>query len=126
MQPRILLAEDNPINREIAIHFLSTLKCHVIPVEDGAQAVDTYKNDTFDLVFLDVQMPQLSGPEAAQKIREFDSKSKKHTPIIAITAYTMESEIRSFLASGMDDHIAKPLSLEKLREALNKWFPPKA
>jgi CheY-like chemotaxis protein len=94
-----------------------------VAVEDGAKAVDTYKSCTFDLVFLDIQMPRLNGPEAAQKMRELDAANKKNTPIIAVTAYTMDNEIQAFLASGMNDHIAKPLSLEKIRDVLSKWIP---
>ncbi len=68
-------------------------------------------------------MPKLTGPQASQKIREYEGAEKKRTPILAITGYTQELEIQSFLATGMDDHLAKPITLEKLRNALRKWCP---
>ncbi len=115
---KVLLADDNPINREIAAYFLEELNCEVCLAVDGVQAVDAYAKNVFDLILMDIEMPNQNGIEATAKIREKETDTGKHTPIIALTAYTMDHEVRRFKEAGMDGHISKPLSIEKLREVL--------
>lgn len=117
----VLLAEDNAINREIASYFLNELNCVVISVENGANAVKAYQEQSFDLVLMDVQMPVLNGLDAARAIRELEQKLSRRVPILAVTAYTMPREVELFIAAGMDDHVSKPLTLDKLRAAIAKW-----
>jgi CheY-like chemotaxis protein len=115
---KVLLAEDNAINREIACYFLKELHCEITTATNGAEAVSAALLQAFDVIFMDIQMPELSGVEATERIRSLEKSLNKKTPIVAITAYTSQFEIDEFLAAGMTNHIAKPLSVEKLREAM--------
>jgi signal transduction histidine kinase len=105
----ILLAEDNPVNREIALGILHTLGCAADVAIDGQEAVDALARKTYDLVLMDCMMPGTDGYEATRQIRE--RESNRRTPIVAVTANAMQGDREQCLAAGMDDYLAKPFNL---------------
>ena len=120
---RILLAEDNDLNAEIALFILRNMGLEVERVEDGAQCVSTLEQQpagTYDLIFMDVQMPKMDGYEATQAIRALDDKEKAAIPIVAMTANAFAEDRERALAAGMNGHIAKPIDVKKLEQALVK------
>ncbi|HKL21031.1 MAG TPA: response regulator, partial [Tichowtungia sp.] len=118
MSLRVLVAEDNLINQRVAQMMLQRIGCRKTTfVEDGQAAVDAVVRDDYDVVLMDVQMPHLNGLEAAKKIRQHTGKKEKPW-IIAITAGVMDDERRKIIRSGMNDFLAKPLSVDQLEEKL--------
>ncbi len=120
---RVLLAEDNIVNQELARLILEGLECRVEVVEDGRLAVERVCEEKFDLVFMDCQMPEVDGYEATRMIRHREAKStgKQRLPIIALTANAMEGDRELCLAAGMDDYISKPFKAEQVGAMLEKW-----
>ena len=119
----ILLAEDNDLNAEIALFILRNMGLEVERVEDGAQCVSTLEQQpagTYDLIFMDVQMPKMDGYTAAQNIRALDDKEKAAIPIVAMTANAFAEDRERALAAGMNGHIAKPIDVKKLEQVLVK------
>ena len=119
---KILLAEDNPINRKLAASLIAKKGWDIISVEDGEECVEAFKHGNFNIILMDVQMPRMDGVEATRKIREIDRKKNIHTPIIAMTAHAMKGDREKFLAAGMDDYIAKPMKAAQLYEIIGKYF----
>jgi len=117
---KILLAEDNPINRKLATSLIAKRGWNVTSVEDGEECVEIFKKEIFDVILMDVQMPRMDGIEATKKIREIDRKRGLHTPIIAMTAHAMKGDREKFIAAGMDDYIAKPMKAVQLYEIIEK------
>lgn len=117
----ILLAEDNEVNQMVAKGMLDNLGCNVFIVENGVKALAALKNHKFDIVLMDINMPELNGCDATIQYRELE-KDNEHIPIIALTANVMQEDVDSYLKAGMDDHIAKPFTTENLRDKLNKWI----
>ena len=120
---RILLAEDNDLNAEIALFILQNMGLEVERVEDGAQCVSRLEQQpagTYDLIFMDVQMPKMDGYEATQAIRALDDKEKAAIPIVAMTANAFAEDRERALAAGMNGHIAKPIDVKKLERVLVK------
>jgi signal transduction histidine kinase/CheY-like chemotaxis protein len=115
---RILLAEDNLINRKIAIRMLESMGCHVTEAANGAEAVRLAGEDGFDLILMDVQMPEMDGFEATRRIRETETSSGARTPIVAMTAHAMKGDRERCLDAGMDGYVSKPISLEELHQAV--------
>jgi CheY-like chemotaxis protein len=117
---RILLAEDNPVNQKLAKMMLTKAGYQVEVANNGQEAVEKYTKapEAFDLIFMDVQMPQLDGMKATRAIREkgFDS-----IPIVAMTAHAMKGDREKCLEAGMDDYIPKPVKRELVFEMLEKW-----
>jgi len=110
---RLLLADDSPTNRMLAIRLLEKRGHTVVSVEDGLKAVEAVQESSFDAVLMDVQMPELDGLEAAQVIRQWEG-GKAHIPIVALTAYAMESDRQRCLEAGMDAYVSKPFSADEL------------
>ena len=120
---RILLAEDNDLNAEIALFILRNMGLEVERVEDGAQCVSRLEQQpagTYDLIFMDVQMPKMDGYTATQNIRALDDKEKAAIPIVAMTANAFAEDRERALAAGMNGHIAKPIDVKKLEQVLVK------
>jgi len=115
---RILVAEDNPVNQELAVHLLERRGHTVTVAENGKQALSMIEKHRFDLVLMDVQMPQMGGLEATQAIRERERTSGGHIPIIAMTAHAMRGDREKCLAAGMDAYIAKPLDPKMFLQAV--------
>ena len=121
---RVLLAEDNPINRKLAVHLLKSRGYHVAVATNGREALRALDLNPFDAVLLDVQMPVMGGFEAAAAIREREKTSGGHTPIIAITAHAMTGDREKCLAAGMDAYISKPIRSAELFKTLDRLLPP--
>ena len=121
---RILLAEDNSTNREVALGILRRLGLHADAVADGAEAVSSLASIPYDLVLMDMRMPVMDGVEATRQIRDPQSAVLSHgIPIIAMTANVMQRDRERCLAAGMNDFVTKPVSMMTLRLALEKWLP---
>jgi signal transduction histidine kinase/ActR/RegA family two-component response regulator len=119
-QLRVLLAEDNAINQKIAIRVLEKHGHHVTVAGDGRLALAALDGAAFDVVLMDVQMPEMDGFEATAAIRERERETGGHLPIIAMTAHAMPGDRERCIAAGMDSYIAKPLKVAELIELLEK------
>jgi CheY-like chemotaxis protein len=119
---KILLAEDNVINQKVAILNLKKLGHSVITVEDGIQAFEKFKNEAFDVIFMDIQMPVMDGVEATKKIREWEKNNNVvfRVPIVAMTANTLKGDKEIFISSGMDDYLTKPFNVSELVRVLER------
>ncbi len=117
----ILVAEDNTVNQKLMASVLSRVGHRVSLANNGAQALERFKEEKFDVVLMDVQMPVVDGLEAARQIREFEANSESHsrTPIIAITAHAFAGDKEQCLAAGMDAYISKPLDFDEFYETLH-------
>ena len=118
---KILLAEDNELNQEIAIEILQSSGFHLDVVDDGQTAVErmsTAQPGQYDLILMDIQMPIMDGYEAAQRIRAMNRPGVTDIPIIAMTANAFDEDRRAALDAGMNGHIAKPIDVPKLMELL--------
>jgi two-component system, sensor histidine kinase and response regulator len=118
----ILLAEDNALNQRVAAAMLENLGFDVDIVADGAEAVNAATLAPYHAILMDCQIPVLDGYQATSEIRRLQGASRR-TPIIAVTASTMKSDQQRCLAAGMDDYLAKPLSLKALAAVLARWAP---
>lgn len=118
---KILLVEDHPVNRMLALKILKNAGFIADSVNDGLQAVETVQNTSYDIILMDVQMPRMDGFEATGEIRKLEGESR-HTPIIAMTAHAMQGDREKCLQAGMDDYIAKPLKPPDLLECIKKWI----
>ena len=120
---RLLLAEDNPVNRALASRLLEKAGHSVVCVGDGQEAVETLAKDaSFDLILMDLQMPRMGGFEATQAIRSAENVSGgRHIPIIALTAHAMKGDEERCIDAGMDDYLSKPINKRVLYEKLRKW-----
>jgi two-component system sensor histidine kinase/response regulator len=117
---RILLAEDNPTNQKLTVILLKKAGYSVDALEDGQKVMEVLNRASYDLVLLDVQMPEMDGFETARAIREKE-RGRKHIPIIAITAHAMKGDRERCLQAGMDDYVSKPIEPKKLFETIKKW-----
>ena len=117
---RILVAEDNPLNREVLCELLERLGLHVDTVTDGAEAVDAARQVHYDLILMDLQMPRMDGLAATRALRQLPAYQA--TPIIAVTANTFVEDRTSALAAGMNDHLAKPVDPAALHTVLDHWL----
>jgi signal transduction histidine kinase/ActR/RegA family two-component response regulator len=119
---RVLLAEDIEINREIIISLLEGSGLGIDCAKNGLEALEMVKAepDKYDIVFMDVQMPQMDGLEATRQIRALPSLASRHLPIIAMTANVFKEDIEQCITAGMDDHIGKPVNVHEVYEKLRK------
>jgi CheY-like chemotaxis protein len=115
---RILLAEDNPVNQKVAVRLLEKAGHAVRVAGDGRAALATLEREGFDLIFMDVQMPEMDGFEAVAAIRNQEKTSGGHIPVIAMTASAFEGDRERCLAAGMDGYIAKPIQRQDLLEII--------
>ncbi|MDH3663487.1 MAG: response regulator, partial [Alphaproteobacteria bacterium] len=121
---RVLLAEDNRVNRELAMQLLAGQGCAVTPVENGALAVEQACSASFDLILMDCQMPVMDGFEASGKIKELKSRGEiGPIPVIALTANAMKGDRERCLEAGMDDYLTKPVRKQGLIEMIERWRP---
>lgn len=133
----ILLAEDNLINRMVAVEMMESFGCRVEVAEHGQAAIERLSSNRYDLILMDCQMPNLDGYEATRRIRRMEDSGDltgggvsragiERMPIIALTAHTIEGDRENCLDAGMDDYVSKPFTHEELRSMLEKWLPPGA
>ncbi|MDP1793468.1 MAG: ATP-binding protein, partial [Acidimicrobiales bacterium] len=123
---KVLVVEDNPVNRKVAVGMLEHLGYTVEIAVDGVEAASLFAPNTYDAILMDCQMPRMDGYDATRAIRAQESVT--HTPIIAMTASAMASDRDKCLAAGMDDFLSKPIGTEKLGATLNNWIgesPPR-
>ncbi|MCE3232146.1 MAG: putative two-component response regulator [Rickettsiaceae bacterium] len=120
-QAKILVADDYPINLELTTEMLRMMKCKVDTAETGNEAIGLYKRNEYDIIFMDVQMPDLDGYEATRQIRQNET-GEKRTIIIAITANALSGDKEKCLEAGMDDYISKPIKGEYLETMLSKYI----
>jgi CheY-like chemotaxis protein/nitrogen-specific signal transduction histidine kinase len=118
---RVLLAEDNKVNQLLAVALLRKRGYDVTVADNGREAVDLVRRATFDVVLMDVQMPDVDGFEATSMIRAMESETSRRLPIIAVTAHAMEGDRQRCLDAGMDDYVSKPMDPEKLEAAIQRW-----
>jgi len=118
LKGHVLLVEDNEINQEVASSQLGNLGLQVTLAENGREALDLCRDQHFDLVLMDIQMPVMDGYQATRAIREFDGD----TPIIALTAAAMIEDKKKALAAGMNSHLSKPINIEELRVLLSNYL----
>ena len=123
---RILLAEDNAINQKLAVRLLEKQGHEVTVANDGLEAVAAVGNGEFDVVLMDVQMPNMSGLEAAAAIRALERGTGKHVPIVAMTAHAMKGDREICLAAGMDGYLSKPIKPGQLMEVIAGVVAPVA
>lgn len=121
---QVLLVEDNPVNQEIAKIMLESLQCRVETADDGKGALELFERSVFDMVFLDLHMPQMDGMAASREIRRRErQRGMPAVPIVAMTADVGEGIEAECRAAGMDDYLSKPVEREQLSRLLNKLLP---
>jgi len=121
---KILVAEDNPVNQEVAAGILESLDCDVTIVDNGAEALEFYRAAApgqFDLILMDCQMPVMDGLEATRRIRDWES-GKVHIPILALTANAFDGSRAECLEAGMDDMLNKPFRRQQLQEQMARML----
>jgi CheY-like chemotaxis protein len=124
---RVLVAEDNPVNQRIAEQMLRKRRLAVTLADDGRQAVDAFEAGNFDLVLMDVQMPEMNGFEAVAAIRALEhAQGRPHTPIVAVTAHAMVGDRERCLEAGMDAYLAKPLRRQLLFDLVDELLGAEA
>jgi two-component system, sensor histidine kinase and response regulator len=116
---RILLAEDNEVNQELALSLLKKYGHSVLLANDGREALSAWQKESFDLILMDLQMPVMGGFEATAAIRRKEADTGAHIPIVAMTAHAMKGDRENCLAAGMDGYVPKPISVKNLLEAID-------
>jgi len=116
----VLLVDDNPANLQLASELLRGLNTQVTQANNGPQAIDACRENEFDVIFMDIQMPGMDGMEATRHIRTLE-QGKRRTPIIALTAHTITEQKAELLIAGMDDCISKPVNESQLAHIINRW-----
>ena len=118
---RVLVAEDNPVNQRLATRLLEKRGHRVVVVTNGLEALAALDKESFDLILMDVQMPEMDGLEATAAIREREKSAGIHRPVIALTADAMKGDRERCLAAGMDGYLAKPIRPQELDEVLETY-----
>jgi signal transduction histidine kinase/DNA-binding response OmpR family regulator len=118
---RILVAEDNAVNQRLIVRLLEKRGHRVVLAVDGRQAVEAFNQESFDLVLMDVQMPEMDGLEATTIIREKEKKTGQHQPIVALTAHAMRGDRDRCLTAGMDGYLTKPIRPQELDQILDSY-----
>ncbi len=115
---KVLVVEDNAFNQKVAFGMLTTMGHTVVMAGNGRESLDAYREDRFDVILMDVQMPYMDGLEATRRIRQLESNGDKRIPIVAMTAHAMKGDREECLKAGMDGYIAKPISSRELSDVL--------
>ncbi len=123
-EAKVLLVEDNDINREIALAMLGECGVRADVARNGREALDAVRKNAYHLVFMDIQMPIMDGLEATRRIRAAGFLPDV-LPVVAMTAHALHGDREISLAAGMNDHITKPLRIEEVVIALRAWLPPR-
>jgi CheY-like chemotaxis protein len=119
---KVLLVEDNPVNRTLTRRLLEKLGCDVMTANDGEAASSLWQWHPFDLIFMDCVMPRVDGFEATRRLREWEATRKRpRVPVVALTASAMEEDEERCRRAGMDSFVAKPVNIEMLRAVLEQY-----
>jgi two-component system, sensor histidine kinase len=117
---RLLAAEDNPTNQQVLAAVMGSLGIEIHIVSDGKEALEAWRVGTYDLILMDIQMPVMDGITAAAEIRKAEgAMGRRRTPIVALTANALTHQVEEYLAAGMDAHVAKPIEIAKLYDAIS-------
>ncbi|WP_068470032.1 response regulator [Candidatus Protochlamydia phocaeensis] len=119
----ILVVDDYIINQEMTKEILEIMNCTVDVAVNGKEAIIAYQQNAYDIIFMDIQMPELDGLKATEEIRKLEEEDK-HTPIIALTANALPGDKERYLAAGIDDYICKPIKIKDLEIMLKKYLKP--
>jgi CheY-like chemotaxis protein len=119
---KILLVEDNVINQKIVLLSLNKLVNRIDVASNGKQALEMFGSKQYDMILMDIMMPVMDGIMATQKIREIESTTNRHVPIVAVTANALAGDRENCLAAGVDDYIAKPFTTEMLVRKMKNWL----
>ncbi|MET0533886.1 MAG: response regulator, partial [Steroidobacter sp.] len=117
---RVLVAEDNAVNRLLVKRMFEKLGCRIDLVGNGREAVDLASQLRYDIIFMDCFMPELDGYGASRELRELE-QTEHRVPIIALTANAMADDRAKCIAAGMDDYLSKPVNIDDLRKTLQRW-----
>jgi CheY-like chemotaxis protein len=117
---RVLLAEDNPVNQTLAMRILERLGHKVQVANNGTEALGWAQAEEFDVILMDVQMPEMDGLEATAAIRHAEAGTGKHVPIVAMTAHAMKGDREKCLSAGMDGYLSKPIRIDELKQAMSE------
>jgi len=122
---KVLLAEDNLVNQQVAKGVLRKLGCRVDLAMDGREAISDFEKHHYDIIFMDCQMPRMDGYEATAEIRRLETSSSagRHIPVIALTANALSGDREKCLAAGMDDYVSKPFDKQRIIKVLKHWLP---
>jgi CheY-like chemotaxis protein/HPt (histidine-containing phosphotransfer) domain-containing protein len=120
---RVLLAEDNAVNQRLVAKLMEKHGHKLVAVSNGVEALDMLERETFDVVLMDVQMPEMGGFEATARLREREKSTGQHVPVIAMTAHALKGDRERCLEAGMDDYVSKPLQAASLFEAIDRLVP---
>ena len=120
---RILLVEDNLVNQRVALKMLEKLGYSASVANNGREALEAVRKEAYDIIFMDMQMPEMDGRTATGRIRALERASGRHTPIIAMTAHAMQGDREACLSAGMDDYVSKPIKAQDIVDALERNLP---
>jgi len=123
---KVLLAEDNPVNQHLAVRLLRKRGHQVVLADNGLEALSALEKQNFDLVLMDVQMPEMGGFEATAQIRQRERSTGAHIPVVAMTAHAMTGDREKCLAAGMDAYVSKPVRREELFATIENLFSAKS
>jgi len=122
-----LVAEDNIINQKLIKHILTNFGLNITLANDGKEALDLRKENDYDIIFMDIQMPVMGGIESTKEIILFEQRNnKKHIPIVALTANALAGDREIYLEAGMDNYLSKPINVEKLKKLIASYFDKKS
>lgn len=121
---KVLIVEDYFINQEVTKDMLELMDCDVEVIDNGKDALSLMTKNPYDLVLMDLQIPEIDGYDVTRLLRKHEN-GEKHTLIVALTASALSGDRQKCLEAGMDDYLSKPLEIEKLEETLRKYFPTK-
>ena len=122
---KILLVEDNLMNQKVVMFNLKKLNCDIVPVTNGREAFENFKSNSYDLILMDIMLPEMNGYEITTEIRKFEKINNVEKPviIIALTANTYENDKEKCLNVGMNEYLSKPFSSAQLLSTIQKYIP---
>ncbi|WP_089719600.1 response regulator [Candidatus Entotheonella palauensis] len=124
LRPHLLVAEDNIVNQKVIVRLLEKKGYRVDVVGNGREALDAHARNSYALILMDCQMPEMDGYEATAAIRSREATTGGHTPIVAMTANAMQGDRERCLEAGMDDYVSKPIQPQTLTDLISQWAPP--
>jgi PAS domain S-box-containing protein len=118
---KVLLVEDDQINQMVTLNLVQKQGHQILLANNGVEALELYEKEYFDIILMDIQMPEMDGIEATKRIRAMEKDIENHVPIIAITAHALQGDRERFIKAGMDDYLSKPLEVSKFYDVINKY-----